>query len=97
MCPYKISFRYFCWKSWGLLIFKQLFINSKLGLIYIVFKSTKSQAMKGFGNNDKTNKKSTEKRVKSSQKDELIFNALSLHSNGKLRKHFKNQIILING
>ena len=54
----------------------------------MVFKSTKSQAMKGFGNNNKTNKKSTEKRVKSFQKDELISNALSLHSSEKLRKAF---------
>jgi len=42
--------------------------------------------MKGFGNNDKTNKKSTKKRVKSFQKDELISNALSLHSSGKITK-----------
>ena len=41
--------------------------------------------MKGFGNNDRTNKKSTEKRVKSFQKDELISNALSLHSSGKIK------------
>ena len=55
--------------------------------------------MKGFWNNDKTNKKSTEKRVKSFQKDELISNALSLHSSGKITKSiYKNQIsILING
>ena len=52
----------------------------------MVFKSSKSQAMKGFGNNDRTNKKSTEKRVKSFQKDELISNALSLHSSGKIKE-----------
>ncbi len=64
----------------------------------MVFKSSKSQAMKGFGNNDRTDKKSTEKRVKSFQKDELISNALSLHSSGKITKSiYKNQIsILIN-
>ena len=48
----------------------------------MVFKSSKSQEMKGFGNNERTNKKSAEKRVKSIQKDELISNALSLHSSG---------------
>ena len=65
----------------------------------MVFKSSKSQAMKGFGNNDRTNKKYIEKRVKSFQKDELISNALSLHSSGKITKSiYKNQIsILING
>ena len=42
--------------------------------------------MKGFGNNEKTNKKSTGKRVKSFQKDELISNALSLHSSGKIKE-----------
>ena len=52
----------------------------------MVFKSSKSQAMKGFGNNDRTNKKSTEKRVKSFQKDELISNALSLHLSGKIKE-----------
>ena len=52
----------------------------------MVFKSSKSQAMKGFGNNDRTNKKFTEKRVKSFQKDELISNALSLHSSGKIKE-----------
>ena len=64
----------------------------------MVFKSSKSQAMKGFGNNDRTNKKFTEKRVKSFQQDELISNALSLHSSEKITKNIlKNQIsILIN-
>ena len=42
--------------------------------------------MKGFGNNNKTNKKSTEKKVKSNQKDQLITNALSLHTNGKIKE-----------
>ena len=52
----------------------------------MVFKSSKSQAMKGFGNKDRTNKKSTEKKVKSFQKDELISNALSLHLSGKIKE-----------
>ena len=42
--------------------------------------------MKGFGNSDKTNKKLTEKKVKSNQKDQLITNALSLHSNGRIKE-----------
>ena len=42
--------------------------------------------MKGFGNNDKTYKKSTHKRIQSIQKDELISNALSLHSSGKIKE-----------
>ncbi len=42
--------------------------------------------MKGFGNNSRTNNKSTEKKVKSIQKDQLITNALSLHSNGKIKE-----------
>ena len=42
--------------------------------------------MKGFGNNFRTNKKSTEKKVKSIQKEQLITNALSLHSNGKIKE-----------
>jgi len=42
--------------------------------------------MKGFGNNDRTNKKSTEKRLKSFQKDELISNALTFHSSGKIKE-----------
>ena len=55
--------------------------------------------MKGFGNNERTNKQPTGKEVKSFQKDELISNALSLHSSGKITKSiYKNQIsILING
>ena len=52
----------------------------------MVFKSSKSQAMKGFGNNFRANKKTTEKKVKSIQKDKLITNALSLHSNGKIKE-----------
>ena len=42
--------------------------------------------MKGFGNNFRTNKNSTEKKVKSIQKEQLITNALSLHSNGKIKE-----------
>jgi len=42
--------------------------------------------MRGFGNNDRTNKKLTEKKVNGIQKDELITNALSLHSNGKIKE-----------
>ena len=42
--------------------------------------------MKGFGNNHRTNKKPTEKKVKSIQKDNLITKALSLHSNGKIKE-----------
>ena len=42
--------------------------------------------MKGFGNNHKTTKKSTEKKVKSNQKDPLISKALSLHTNGKIKE-----------
>ncbi len=41
--------------------------------------------MKGFGNNDKTNKKAIEK-TNSWQKDKLISNALSLHSKGKIKE-----------
>ena len=62
----------------------------------MVFKSSKSQAMKGFGNNDRTNKKSTGKRVKSFQKDELISNALSLHSSGKIKEASEIYNFLIN-
>ena len=42
--------------------------------------------MKGFGNNFRANKNTTEKKVKSIQKDKLITNALSLHSNGKIKE-----------
>ena len=42
--------------------------------------------MKGFGNNFRANKKTTEKKVKSIQVDKLITNALSLHSNGKIKE-----------
>ena len=42
--------------------------------------------MKGFGNNFRTNKNSKEKKVKSIQKEQLITNALSLHSNGKIKE-----------
>ncbi len=41
--------------------------------------------MKGFGNNDRTNKKEIEK-TNSLQKDKLISNALSLHSRGKIKE-----------
>ncbi len=42
--------------------------------------------MKGFGNNNKTKKKSKEKKNNSLQKDKLISNALSLHSEGKIKE-----------
>ena len=42
--------------------------------------------MKGFGNNFRENKKTIEKKAKSIQKDKLITNALSLHSNGKIKE-----------
>ncbi len=42
--------------------------------------------MKGFGNNNKTNKKAIEKKTNSFQKDKLISNALSLHSKGKIKE-----------
>ena len=42
--------------------------------------------MKGFGNNFRADKKATEKKVKSIQKDKLITNALSLHSKGKIKE-----------
>ena len=42
--------------------------------------------MKGFGNKDITNKKSTDKTLKRIQKDKLISNALSFHSSGKIKK-----------
>ena len=42
--------------------------------------------MKGFGNNFRENKKTTEKKVKSIKKDKLITNALSLHSKGKIKE-----------
>ena len=42
--------------------------------------------MKGFGNNDRTIKKSIEKKVKNLPKDKLISNALSLHSKGKIKE-----------
>ena len=51
--------------------------------------------MKGFGNNDKTYKKSTEKRIKNIQKDELISNALSLHSGGKIKEALEIYNLLI--
>ena len=42
--------------------------------------------MKGFGDNDRTNKKSLEKKTNSLQKDKLISNAQSLHSRGKIKE-----------
>ncbi len=51
--------------------------------------------MKGFGNNDKTNKKSIEKKTNSLQKDKLISNALSLHSGGKIEEALKIYNFLI--
>ena len=51
--------------------------------------------MKGFGNNFRANKKTTEKKVKSIQKDKLISNALSLHSGGKIEEALKIYNFLI--
>ena len=51
--------------------------------------------MKGFGNNERTNKQSTGREVKSFQKDELISNALSLHSGGKIKEAFEIYNFLI--
>ena len=42
--------------------------------------------MKGFGENDKTNKKAIEKKTNSFQKDKLISKALSFHSKGKIKE-----------
>ena len=42
--------------------------------------------MKGFGNNNRTKRKSKEKKDNSLQKDKLISNALSLHSIGKVKE-----------
>ncbi len=42
--------------------------------------------MKGFGNNDRTSKKLIEKKTYNLQKDNLISNALSLHSKGKIKE-----------
>ena len=42
--------------------------------------------MKGFGNNDRTNKKAIEKKTNLLQKDKLISSALSLHSKGKIKE-----------
>ena len=42
--------------------------------------------MKGFGDNDRTKKRSIEKKINSLQKDKLISNALSLHSKGKIKE-----------
>ncbi len=51
--------------------------------------------MKGFGDNERGNKKSTEKKPYSLQKDKLISNALSLHSGGKIEEALKIYIFLI--
>ncbi len=42
--------------------------------------------MKGFGNNEKTSKKSVVKKFNSIKKDNLISSALSLHSKGKIKE-----------
>ena len=42
--------------------------------------------MKGFGSNDKSKKKSADKKVKNLEKDRLISNAFSLHSSGKIKE-----------
>ena len=51
--------------------------------------------MKGFGNNERTNKQPTGREVKNFQKDELISNALSLHSGGKIKEAFEIYNFLI--
>ena len=42
--------------------------------------------MKGFGNNNKTKKKSKDKKDSSLQKDKLISKAFFLHANGKIKE-----------
>ena len=42
--------------------------------------------MKGFGSNDKNNKNLTKKKVNNLQKDQLISQAFSLHSSGKIKE-----------
>ena len=42
--------------------------------------------MKGFGNKDKTTNNSKDRKVKTLRKDKLISNALSLHSNGRIKE-----------
>ncbi len=42
--------------------------------------------MKGFGNNNRTNKNSKEEKDNNLQKDKLISKALSLHSKGKIKE-----------
>ena len=42
--------------------------------------------MSGFGSNEKKNKKLVGKKIGTLQKDKLISNAFSLHSNGKLKQ-----------
>ena len=51
--------------------------------------------MKGFGNNNRTKKKSKEKKDNSLQKDKLISNALSLHSKGKIKEALEIYNLLI--
>ena len=51
--------------------------------------------MKGFGNNNRTKKKAIEKKINSLQKDKLISNALSLHSNGKIKESLEIYNFLI--
>ena len=51
--------------------------------------------MKGFGNNNRTKKKSKEKKDNNPQKVKLISNALSLHSKGKIREALEIYNLLI--
>jgi tetratricopeptide (TPR) repeat protein len=51
--------------------------------------------MKGFGRNDISKKKSTDKKVKNLEKDRLISNAFSLHSSGKIKEAAKIYKFLI--
>ena len=52
--------------------------------------------MKGFGNKDRNSKKQLQKRVMTLQKDQLISNALSLHSSGKIKEASEAYNFLIN-
>ena len=51
--------------------------------------------MKGFGDNDKTKKKTIEKKISSLQNDKLISDALSLHSRGKIKEALEKYNLLI--
>ena len=51
--------------------------------------------MKGFGDNDKTNKKSLEKKTNSLQKDKLISNALLSHARGEIKEALEMYNFLI--